>query len=244
MTTEGNGFRYFIDGKEVEARNLAGLISIDMIVEVRGCNVYYKLPKKENKEMKRLVEEELERQGQQVFKDWDSNSTNNIKPFISMDVNHTDNLIDCKRQSKSVKCGKQNCITCNTVDFNNSDINVLQKMGILNPVTCDKYFTIDDKEEIGKKEIENKTDYSEIDWQFIEGLAKRMNKNKEKYEPFNYHKPMDIELLKQSLLRHTLEIMKGNYDDAGQELGHFYATSLNAMMIVWQIKNNKLGYIK
>lgn len=97
---------------------------------------------------------------------------------------------------------------------------------------------------LGKKETENKTDYSEIDWQFIEGLAKRMNKNKEKYEPFNYHKPMDIELLKQSLLRHTLEIMKGNYDDAGQELGHFYATSLNAMMIVWQIKNNKLGYIK
>jgi hypothetical protein len=91
----------------------------------------------------------------------------------------------------------------------------------------------------GKKENENKVDYSEIDWHFIEGLAKRMNKNKEKYEPFNYHKPMNVELLKQSLLRHTIEIMKGNYDDAGQEFGHLYAVALNSQMIYYQLKNYK-----
>ena len=83
----------------------------------------------------------------------------------------------------------------------------------------------------GVKETENKTDYQEIDWNFIEGIAKRMNLNKEKYEPFNYHKPMDVNLLKQSLLRHTIEILKGEHNDAGQEYGHIFATALNSMMI-------------
>lgn len=90
----------------------------------------------------------------------------------------------------------------------------------------------------GVKDSNGKTDYSEIDWTFIEGLAKRMNKNKEKYEPFNYHKPMDVNLLKQSLLRHVIEILKGEYNDAGQEYGHFFATALNSMMIYYQLKNN------
>ena len=90
----------------------------------------------------------------------------------------------------------------------------------------------------GKKETENKVDYSEIDWEFIEGLARRMSNNKEKYEPFNYHKPMDVNLLKQSLLRHTIEILKGEHNDAGQEYGHLYAVALNSMMIYYQLKNN------
>jgi len=90
----------------------------------------------------------------------------------------------------------------------------------------------------GVKETNGKTDYSEIDWDFIEGLAKRMNKNKEKYEPFNYHKPMDVNLLKQSLLRHIIEILKGEHNDAGQEYGHLFAVSLNSMMIYYQLKNN------
>ena len=90
----------------------------------------------------------------------------------------------------------------------------------------------------GVKETNGKTDYSEIDWDFIEGLAKRMNKNKEKYEPFNYHKPMDVNLLKQSLLRHIIEILKGEHKDAGQEYGHLFAVALNSMMIYYQLKNN------
>jgi len=94
-----------------------------------------------------------------------------------------------------------------------------------------------DKEN-GIKETENKVDYSEIDWEFIEGLARRMNLNKEKYKPFNYHKPMDVNLLKQSLLRHTIEILKGEHNDAGQEYGHIFAVALNSMMIYYQLKNN------
>lgn len=133
-------------------------------------------------------------------------------------------------------------------DLDSSSTKLLQDSGILSSAVGGDYFGIVEIKSCnspqGKKETDEKTDYTEIDWSFIEGLAKRMNKNKEKYELFNYQKPMDIELLKQSLLRHTLEIMKGNYNDDGQDLGHFYAIALNSMMIVWQIKNNKLGYIK
>ena len=90
----------------------------------------------------------------------------------------------------------------------------------------------------GIKETKGKVDYSEIDWNFIESMALRMNKNKGKYEPENYKKPMDVRLLKQSLLRHVLEVLKGNYEDDGDELGHLAAIALNAQMINYQLKNN------
>jgi hypothetical protein len=47
---------------------------------------------------------------------------------------------------------------------------------------------------------------------------------------------MDIEALKASLFRHTLEIMKDNYKDE-QEYGHLLAIALNAMFIHYQLIN-------
>lgn len=90
----------------------------------------------------------------------------------------------------------------------------------------------------GIKESNGKTDYSEIDWDFIESLAKRMNKNKGKYEAGNYKKPMNINLLKQSLLRHTIEVLKDNYQDDEDDLGHLSAIALNAQFLYYQLKNN------
>ena len=90
----------------------------------------------------------------------------------------------------------------------------------------------------GIKESAAKTDYSEIDWDFIEGMAKRMSGNKNKYPKDNWKKPIDINELKQSLFRHVREIMLGNYDDEGY-LGHLYATALNAQIIAYQLKNNQ-----
>jgi hypothetical protein len=89
----------------------------------------------------------------------------------------------------------------------------------------------------GVKETEGKVDYSEIDWDFIESQAKRMNKNKNKYPAGNFKKKMNVEELKQSLLRHVLEVLKGNYEDDGDELGHLAAIALNAQMINYQLKN-------
>ena len=84
-----------------------------------------------------------------------------------------------------------------------------------------------------KKESDNKLAY-ELDWNFIEAMAKRMAINKWKYPPYNWQKPMDIESLKQALLRHTIEVMKGNYTDT-EELDHLSAIACNAQFIYYQL---------
>lgn len=89
----------------------------------------------------------------------------------------------------------------------------------------------------GKKETKNKVDYSEIDFDFITQLAKRMSKNKGKYVVNNWKLPTDKEELKQALLRHVLEVIKGNYADDGDELGHLEAIALNAQFLNYQLKN-------
>lgn len=88
----------------------------------------------------------------------------------------------------------------------------------------------------GVKETEGKLNY-ELDFNFIEQMAERMGQNKDKYELYNWQKPMDVEKLKQSLFRHIVEVMKGNYSDEGRELGHIESIALNSMMINYQLKN-------
>ena len=89
--------------------------------------------------------------------------------------------------------------------------------------------------ENGKKELEGKLNY-ELDWEFITQMAEKMSLNKGKYEPYNWQKPIDVELLKQSLFRHVIEVMKGNYVDDNRELGHLESIALNAMFIHYQLK--------
>ena len=89
----------------------------------------------------------------------------------------------------------------------------------------------------GVKETEGKLNY-ELDWEFIQQMAERMSQNKGKYEPYNWKRPMEVEKLKQSLFRHVIEIMKGNYSDDGRDFGHFESVALNSMMINYQLKNN------
>ena len=92
------------------------------------------------------------------------------------------------------------------------------------------------KRKYWQKESDNKLSY-ELDRYFIEAMAKRMKQNKGKYPPYNRQKPMDIESLKQALLRHTIEVMKGNYTDI-EDNDHLQAISLNAMFIYYQLKNH------
>jgi hypothetical protein len=88
----------------------------------------------------------------------------------------------------------------------------------------------------GYKESDGKLEY-ELDWDFITMMAERMAVNKSKYGKGNWQKPINIEGLKQSLFRHVIEIMKGNYDDNEEgDLGHLIAASLNSMFIVYQEK--------
>ena len=92
----------------------------------------------------------------------------------------------------------------------------------------------------GKKETDGKLPI-EFDWECLEGVLSRIAQNKGKYEPDNWTKPMDIDKLKESLFRHTLEVMKGNLQDENDEFGHLFALVCNAMFIFRQEKNVKTG---
>ena len=90
----------------------------------------------------------------------------------------------------------------------------------------------------GTKESEGKLIY-ELDFEFIKAMAERMAKNKSKYEPFNWQKPIAVDEIKKSFFRHSMEVMQGNYKDEGDEFGHILATSINAMILYYQLKNNQ-----
>ena len=95
------------------------------------------------------------------------------------------------------------------------------------------------KEETAYKETEGKLHY-ELDFEFITQMAERMASNKGKYEPYNWQKLDNIADLKQSLFRHVLEVMNGNYKDDNRELGHLEAVAINAMFINYQLKRNEV----
>lgn len=88
-----------------------------------------------------------------------------------------------------------------------------------------------------KKDTKGKLNY-ELDFEFIKGMAERMAMNKDKYEPYNWQKPMDVEQIDNAITRHLMEIRTGNLDDDGQKLGHYYALACNAMIAVYQLKNH------
>lgn len=88
------------------------------------------------------------------------------------------------------------------------------------------------------KITEGKLEY-ELDFDIITLLAERMAKSKVKYKPYSWKQEIDEEHIKQALFRHTLEIMKGNYEDDGQELGHLAAVMANIMILNYQLKNKK-----
>jgi hypothetical protein len=90
--------------------------------------------------------------------------------------------------------------------------------------------------ETSLKEEEGKLRY-ELDWEFVELIAKRMSLNKGKYEPYNWKNPIAVERLLQAQSRHFIEVMKGNYSDE-QEYGHLVALACNAMMIIYQLKTH------
>lgn len=81
--------------------------------------------------------------------------------------------------------------------------------------------------------------FYEIDWNFIIAMAKRMEANKKnKYERFGWKKGVDIEELKQALMRHLLPVMEGNYYDE-TEYGHLEALALNSMLMFHELNRIK-----
>ena len=90
--------------------------------------------------------------------------------------------------------------------------------------------------EQGKKENEGKLHY-ELSWEFIEEMAKRMANNKsDKYPLYNWKKNIDAQDLKDAINRHHIEVMKGNYSDGEEVLGHIVSYACNSMMLWEQLK--------
>jgi hypothetical protein len=112
------------------------------------------------------------------------------------------------------------------------DLNIYKDMEFINESAKIRKMTNDK----GIKESEGKLNY-ELDFEFISQMAEKMSLNKAKYEPYNWKKPIDIELLKQSLFRHIIEIMKENYEDDNRPFGHLESAALNCMMINYQLRN-------
>lgn len=93
------------------------------------------------------------------------------------------------------------------------------------------------KEQVGKKETEGKLHY-ELSWEFIEEMAKRMANNKsDKYPLYNWKQKINVQDLKDAINRHHIEVMKGNYQDGDEILGHIVQYACNSMMLWEQLKN-------
>ena len=124
-------------------------------------------------------------------------------------------------------------------DVKNSCINVVEDFGsevAILKSNIGTHFKLKE-EETAYKETNGKLFY-ELDFAFITQMAERMASNKGKYEPYNWQKLNNIADLKQSLFRHVLEVMNGNYKDDNREFGHLEAVAINAMFINYQLKRN------
>ena len=121
------------------------------------------------------------------------------------------------------------------------DISVKNDYGVsITFLSFHKNFKLKEEKETAYKETEGKLHY-ELDFEFITQMAERMASNKGKYEPYNWQKLDNIDDLKQSLFRHVLEIMNGNYEDDNREFGHLEAVAINAMFINYQLKRNEVS---
>ena len=126
-------------------------------------------------------------------------------------------------------------------NINSNNISVVNDYGVpISFFSLDNTFKLKEEKETAYKETEGKLFY-ELDFEFITQMAERMASNKGKYEPYNWQKLDNIEDLKQSLFRHVLEVMNGNYKDDNREFGHLEAVAINAMFINYQLKRNEVS---
>ena len=122
------------------------------------------------------------------------------------------------------------------------DISVKNDYGVsITFLSFHNNFKLKEETETAYKETKGKLHY-ELDFEFITQMAERMASNKGKYEPYNWQKLDNIADLKQSLFRHVLEVMNGNYKDDNREFGHLEAVAINAMFINYQLKRNSVSH--
>ena len=131
-----------------------------------------------------------------------------------------------------------------TVKVNSSPDNLV-KLNTLRDCVLNKDFKPNSLEDIanlisakeGIKETENKVNYEELDWDYIDNMAERMSKNLAKYPPNNWKKKMEIKELAKSAIRHARKILQEIDGDEETLQEHSTALGCNGMMINYQLKN-------
>jgi hypothetical protein len=85
---------------------------------------------------------------------------------------------------------------------------------------------------------EGKVSYKEIEWDFIEAMAKRFNDNKGKYPEFSWKTIEDITGVEDALVRHVLAYLKKDPFDSETPEDHLAAAGVN-LQIIYYLRNFK-----
>lgn len=88
------------------------------------------------------------------------------------------------------------------------------------------------------KESEGKVDYTEIDWDFLDGICNRISSNT-KYPKYNWQKDIDIKELAAASIRHARKILQPIEGDPETIEDHTLAIACNAMFMHYQLKLKK-----
>ena len=164
-----------------------------------------------------------------------------FKELENMELKKGDKIIYTAESAFGFTNGKEYEIFA--TNYNNFRYKVIDDVGQeinLEMLDFDENFKLKEETETAYKETKGKLHY-ELDFEFITQMAERMASNKGKYEPYNWQKLDNIADLKQSLFRHVLEVMNGNYKDDNREFGHLEAVAINAMFINYQLKRNEVS---
>lgn len=96
----------------------------------------------------------------------------------------------------------------------------------------------------GIKESNGKIDYSEIDWDIVDLMAKRFNNNKHKYPQGNMLKPIEEKELLFAGYRHLRKMLQPIDNDSESFLEHLIAVMCNMQMLYQQKKLKNSDKIK
>ena len=90
--------------------------------------------------------------------------------------------------------------------------------------------------EVGTKHDEEKPDFSLIDAEWLEEVAKVMTFGKVKYDAHNWRKGLAISRLLSAALRHLWAVVRGEDYDAETGLSHLAHLGCCAMFAHWTLK--------
>jgi hypothetical protein len=142
------------------------------------------------------------------------------------------------------KCGQKDCVCC----YPNSAEKQINTKGHSTRLKANNPLVVSEKGKelvfdkdcnlIGKKESNGKVDYSEIDWDIIDLMAKRFNNNKHKYPPGNMLKPIEEKELLFAAYRHLRKMIQPIENDEETFEEHLTAVLCNMQMLYQQRKLN------